>query len=319
VNLTCGRNPWKKASLDDSTFRAFLKDPNFLSSILPLAPELNMILRRIFECDPQQRISLAELRDLILACPRFTMSSYHELPPSPPVQIYEYVDTMDCANMALPPSPPASPPPNSFHDHVSQWSLFSPSTKQSSGSSSSTDSGYESDSSPGDISQPQPFNFYGNIIPFNEYEKHCYQHQYNIPSVALFWVFNFVFWPKSLASLPTSGFYSNTFDIPVTMELVYTFNGLYSAMDLWWELLQRLTSICRELLANWKAEKHFLWLFKSWSSCLREIWLVTVQAKRWGGQTVRTEGLLLHFPATFLTLPMQAMTAFHNIIVRTTM
>jgi serine/threonine protein kinase len=187
VNLTCGRNPWKKASPDDSTFRAFLKDPNFLSTILPLAPELNMILRRIFECDPQQRISMAELRDLILACPRFTMSSYHELPPSPPVQTFEYVDTMDCANMALPPSPPASPPPASFHDQGSQWSLFSPSTKQSSGSSSSsTDSGYESDSSPGDASQPQPFNVYGNIIPFDDYEKHFYQPQYTRPSVALY-------------------------------------------------------------------------------------------------------------------------------------
>jgi len=187
VNLTCGRNPWKKASPDDSTFRAFLKDPNFLSSILPLAPELNMILRRIFECDPQQRISLAELRDLILACPRFTMSSYHELPPTPPAQTYEYVDTMDCANMALPPSPPASPPPASFRNQVSQWSLFSPSTKQSSGSSSSSiDSGYESESSPCDPSHPQPFNVYGNIIPFHDYEKHCYQPQYVRSTVAVF-------------------------------------------------------------------------------------------------------------------------------------
>ncbi|RJE17195.1 serine threonine protein kinase, partial [Aspergillus sclerotialis] len=62
VNLTCGRNPWKKASPDDSTFRAFLKDPKFLSSILPISPELNMILRRIFECDPHKRITLQELR-----------------------------------------------------------------------------------------------------------------------------------------------------------------------------------------------------------------------------------------------------------------
>lgn len=184
VNLTCGRNPWKKASPDDTTFRAFLKDPTFLSSILPLSPELNMILRRIFECDPQRRISLAELRDLILACPRFTMSSYHELPPTPtPTHYYEYVDTADCASMALPPSPPASPPPQS---ESCRWSLLPASTKQSSGSStSSSDSGYESENGPCDVYRPQPFNFYGNLIPFPDHEKYYYHHHHQ-PGVAVY-------------------------------------------------------------------------------------------------------------------------------------
>ena len=179
VNLTCGRNPWKKASPDDSTFRAFLKDPSFLSSILPISPELNMILRRVFECDPQKRVSLAELRELILACPRFTLSSYHELPPSP-AQGYEYVDTMDCASMALPPSPPTSPQP-SFPDQSPQWSMFSSATKRSSGSStSSIDSGYDSD-------PPQPINTYGNVIPFsNDYEKQFYPQQFPRPMVSVF-------------------------------------------------------------------------------------------------------------------------------------
>lgn len=178
VNLTCGRNPWKKASPDDSTFRAFLKDPNFLVSILPLAPELNRILRRVFECDPQKRISLAQLKELILACPRFTISSYHELPPTTPTQVYEYVDAMDCANMALPPSPPTSPTP-SYYDQMSQWSLFSAPTKRSSGSSAcSEESGYDSDSC--NIT-PQPFNIYGNILPFNDSAK--YHHYHFTPSV----------------------------------------------------------------------------------------------------------------------------------------
>lgn len=179
VNLTCGRNPWKKASPEDTTFRAFLEDPTFLSTILPLAPELNMILRRIFECDPQRRISLDELRQMILACPRFTTSSYHELPPSP-THYYKYVDTTDCAGMALPPSPPASPPPAA---ESCRWSLLSPSTKQSSGSSTSSyDSGYESETGPCDVYRPQPFNVYGNLIPF-EHEKYYYHHQ---PSVAVY-------------------------------------------------------------------------------------------------------------------------------------
>ncbi|KZF19786.1 serine/threonine protein kinase, partial [Xylona heveae TC161] len=66
VNLTCGRNPWKRASTEDSTFRAFLKDSKFLRSILPLSAELDNILRRIFECDPQKRITIPELRELIV-------------------------------------------------------------------------------------------------------------------------------------------------------------------------------------------------------------------------------------------------------------
>ncbi|KAI9798457.1 MAG: hypothetical protein M1825_005364 [Sarcosagium campestre] len=74
VNLTCGRNPWKRASSEDSTFRAYLKDPQFLRTILPLSPELDSILRRIFECDPRKRITIPELRQLILQCPRFTTS-----------------------------------------------------------------------------------------------------------------------------------------------------------------------------------------------------------------------------------------------------
>ena len=83
VNLTCGRNPWKRASIEDSTFRAYLKNPKFLSSILPLSPELDAILRRIFECDPRRRISILELRELVVRCPRFTT---HAAPPTPPAE-----------------------------------------------------------------------------------------------------------------------------------------------------------------------------------------------------------------------------------------
>lgn len=74
VNLTCGRNPWKRASLEDSTFRAYLKDPFFLKSILPLSTELVCILSRVFERDPAKRITIPELRHLILECPQFTES-----------------------------------------------------------------------------------------------------------------------------------------------------------------------------------------------------------------------------------------------------
>lgn len=79
VNLTCGRNPWKRASVEDSTFRAYLKDPFFLKSILPLSTEMVCILSRVFERDPSKRITIPELRQLIVDCPRFT-----EQPPVAP-------------------------------------------------------------------------------------------------------------------------------------------------------------------------------------------------------------------------------------------
>lgn len=72
VNLTCGRNPWRRASLEDSTYRAYLKNPNFLQQILPISPELNLILSRIFDPDPWRRISIPELKVLVMSCPRFT-------------------------------------------------------------------------------------------------------------------------------------------------------------------------------------------------------------------------------------------------------
>ncbi|KAL4810457.1 kinase-like domain-containing protein [Aspergillus unguis] len=74
VNLTCGRNPWKRASIEDSTFRAYLKDPAFLKSILPLSDEMVLILSRVFEPNPAKRITIPELRQIILDCPRFTVN-----------------------------------------------------------------------------------------------------------------------------------------------------------------------------------------------------------------------------------------------------
>jgi len=84
VNLTCGRNPWKRASTEDSTFRAYMKDRNFLKTILPLSDELDAILRRVFEPNAALRISIAELREYIVHCPRFTKTSAPAALPTPP-------------------------------------------------------------------------------------------------------------------------------------------------------------------------------------------------------------------------------------------
>lgn len=84
INLTCGRNPWKRASTEDPTFRAYLKDPFFLKTILPLSTELLCILNRIFERDPLKRVTIPELRKLILECPRFTITPIAPSRPTSP-------------------------------------------------------------------------------------------------------------------------------------------------------------------------------------------------------------------------------------------
>lgn len=84
VNLTCGRNPWKRAAPSDSTFRAYLKNPRFLRTILPLSAELDDILRSIFELDPLKRITIRDLRTRIQHCQRFTTGPGPAMCTTPP-------------------------------------------------------------------------------------------------------------------------------------------------------------------------------------------------------------------------------------------
>ncbi|KAK4188438.1 kinase-like domain-containing protein [Podospora australis] len=93
VNLTCGRNPWKQASFEDSTYRAYTRSRDFLKTILPVSDELNDILGRIFTPNPDQRISLSELRARILACSQFTEQPTAQLatPPASPEHSIVYV------------------------------------------------------------------------------------------------------------------------------------------------------------------------------------------------------------------------------------
>lgn len=77
--------------MEDATFRAYLKDPSFLKTILPLSDEMIYILSRIFECDPVKRISIPELRKLILECPQFTMAPWVSAPAPQPVEFIPQV------------------------------------------------------------------------------------------------------------------------------------------------------------------------------------------------------------------------------------
>lgn len=85
VNLACGRNPWKRASPDDSTFSAFLRNRGFLKTILPITDQLNFILQAVFECDPSKRVDIPTLRQMVLQCQAFTSCSFTSLP-TPTIQ-----------------------------------------------------------------------------------------------------------------------------------------------------------------------------------------------------------------------------------------
>ncbi|KAA1068753.1 hypothetical protein PGT21_013713 [Puccinia graminis f. sp. tritici] len=75
VNLSCGRNPWKQACPSDETFRAYLANPDFLRSILPISEHCNSILKRIFSLNPVARISLEELKTEISEIKNFNMTT----------------------------------------------------------------------------------------------------------------------------------------------------------------------------------------------------------------------------------------------------
>ncbi|KAI6246557.1 Negative regulator of sexual conjugation and meiosis [Erysiphe necator] len=83
LNLTCGQNPWKQASLDDSTYRAFLANPGFLQTILPISDGLNEIIQRIFDCNPQYRVDIISLKNMIRNCKKFTGPIKSALPRTP--------------------------------------------------------------------------------------------------------------------------------------------------------------------------------------------------------------------------------------------
>lgn len=157
VNLTCGRNPWKRASFEDSTFRAFMKDPKFLRTILPISLELDALLRRMFEFNPAKRATIPEIREMILHCSTFSASKSAVTSPlpSPPFSPVDYArDVAYNACYQIPAVPSVAPLPGpTYSPALFQHSTSSGSANSdnesvfsscSSASSSSSTSSYQS-------------------------------------------------------------------------------------------------------------------------------------------------------------------------------
>lgn len=59
--------------MSDETFLAFLYDPNFLRTILPISKECNEVLQAVFHPDARERVNIQELRAMVGRASRWTM------------------------------------------------------------------------------------------------------------------------------------------------------------------------------------------------------------------------------------------------------
>lgn len=63
LNIVTGRNPWKCATQEDPTFRAYCRNPyECLSGILPISPEMSDVLVMMLSVEWRARSSIPEIR-----------------------------------------------------------------------------------------------------------------------------------------------------------------------------------------------------------------------------------------------------------------
>ena len=66
VNMITRENPWQMASLKDASFARFINNPDHLYEAFPMSKGAHEILRRVFTFNPFKRITLRELRKMII-------------------------------------------------------------------------------------------------------------------------------------------------------------------------------------------------------------------------------------------------------------
>jgi serine/threonine protein kinase len=114
VNLACVRNPWKQATLEDDTFRAYVNDPSILPSILPLSASTAEICAGLFARDPADRITLHELRQMVIEAPSFSAPPPMPVPPPVPARALA--------------TKPRRPPPSTTSSYASSFFSHLPSS-----------------------------------------------------------------------------------------------------------------------------------------------------------------------------------------------
>ncbi len=71
LNMTTARSPWEVAKRKDKCFEAYLTNNDYLLAVLPISEGANSIFKKVFDLNPESRISLPELRSEIVALDTF--------------------------------------------------------------------------------------------------------------------------------------------------------------------------------------------------------------------------------------------------------
>lgn len=74
TNLISGRNPWKKAEIEDECYRYFLQNPDTLLYSLPISKGANELLKQCFKIHPLARPSIAKIREIVLELDTFFLT-----------------------------------------------------------------------------------------------------------------------------------------------------------------------------------------------------------------------------------------------------
>ena len=134
VNMIAGRNPWCSADPSDTGFLAFMHDPvGYFQHVLGFSPGAAELVAHTLCIDPQNRITLRELREGVLALDTFTQ------PKDQPRQLYAWSAVSSANGTYLGhmfiPAVPAEDYPSSESDVSSESSCTSSLSSASSTSS----------------------------------------------------------------------------------------------------------------------------------------------------------------------------------------